>query len=250
MMEWANMQQALTYHAHDGRVADAPGNGVLPQSVLLAIKTDPVFAQLLGRKPSTDPHGGQDLGDGAHPTLGTRWSKPLGRAASDQALTDAERAACGAVAEDAEAEDMSNHKSVWLCGRPLHLSTISADDAWECRLPVGEGGRAPRGPRLGVSIVQVHSVWWVGVTAWARVIWFKNTGKVQPTTEWCLYQPCLTRPTLAPASWLLRRAHLVQHGTALLLNKYFIKYIVAVGSPLSQDGSPLSQDGQIGRAHV
>lgn len=128
---------------------------------------------------------------------------------------------CGA----GPADGVTNHTFVRLGGQPQHLRTISAGDAWECAPPPSWGDRSPpRGPRPGVAIVVVHSVFRVRAAVWVRVAWYKDSGAVQPTTTCPIYQGWNSkRATLVPSECLVRRAHLVQLGTCLLLNKYFIK---------------------------
>ena len=181
MMEWANIQQALTYLARDDCAADASRH-LLPARVRKAIQTDPVFAQLLGFKLSSNPHGGQDDAQLAQ----ARWSIP--RAEEEKgpwALTEKERTECGA----GPADGVTNHTFVRLGGQPQHLRTISAGDAWECAPPPSWGDRSPpRGPRPGVAIVVVHSVFRVRAAVWVRVAWYKDSGAVQPTTTCPIYQ--------------------------------------------------------------
>ena len=214
MMEWANIQQALTYLARDDCAADAFRRDLLPARVREAIRSDP------GCKLSSNPHGGQDFGEDAQLPQ-ARWSKPRAEEEGPWTLTETERTECGA----GPAEGITSHTFVRLGGRPQHLGMISAGDAWECAPPPSWGDLAPpRGPRPGVAIVVVHSVFRVRAATWVRVTWHKDTRAVQPTTGCPIYKGWNSkRATLVPYECLVRRAHLVQFGTFLLLNKYFIK---------------------------
>ena len=53
MMDWANIRQALALLARG--VGEDEHNQIL-DAILQLIRTDPVFAQLLARRPSSDPY--------------------------------------------------------------------------------------------------------------------------------------------------------------------------------------------------
>jgi hypothetical protein len=218
IIDWANVKQAMHYLARGGELNPALAH-LVPDNVLEALHTDPVFDQLLERVPTSDLHGGHDAGGGRGSDKPT-WTGLL----QGLRLCAAEAALCVVATRKATA-----YMKVTLPGRPAHLTIVRAGDVWEVwedRLP-STTNRAPRGPRPGVSLVRVHSVWAIGQDVWTRVEWYRTTGAVQLTTQCRIFTgPQAAVPgcdSLLPLDCLIRRAHILQHGPLLLHNKYFIK---------------------------
>ena len=211
MMEWANMRQALTLLAlsAQGHFTGEQSRRI-PAEVLALVQEDPVFAQLLERVASTDPHGGR-AGDA--PRTHT-FTKPQGK---KRKLNSPERAIIG--------WRKSKRLKVQFFdkGTLPDLGTIKVHEVWECRLPA-DMPRPPRGPRAGHALVQVQGMALAHDALWVQVRWYKVTTAQQTTTQCAAVtgpSDHSTWPTLLPLHLLVRRAHLVQHATVLLYNKYF-----------------------------
>ena len=149
-MEWANIRQALALLARG--VGEDEHNQIL-DAILQLIRTDPVFAQLLARRPSSDPY------EDRHRTRGRQavvWRDP--RNDQNSPLSSEERLLCGEGdrGDVGAANPVHAYRSVELRHREQHVSQISVDDVWECRYPATMS-RAPRDPHVGMSIGRVCS---------------------------------------------------------------------------------------------
>lgn len=119
MMEWANMRQALTLLAQGQFSAEQSHR--IPGEVLALVQKDPVFAQLLERVASTDPHGGR-AGDAPHTH---KFAKPQG---AKRKFSSPERAIVGSRKKKKTVQFYDK-------GTLPDLGAIKACEVWECRLP-------------------------------------------------------------------------------------------------------------------
>ena len=80
------------------------------------------------------------------------------------------------------------------------------------------------GPRQGFAIVLITHIFVVGGIPWVRVNWLgRSRNKPQELTGCHTYELRPSRTTVLRASTLHRGVHVLQHGTQLLLNRFFIK---------------------------
>jgi hypothetical protein len=119
------MQQALNFLAA-GDISSEQAR-LIPDDVLAHIRRDTVFAQLLERVASTDPHGGR-AGDAPRAHNLTRKHYKTRR------LSSPERAITSSV--------NTNKVRCYNKGIFPELGTITAQEVWECRLPARRRGAA------------------------------------------------------------------------------------------------------------
>jgi hypothetical protein len=227
MMMWANIKQAAVYLARGGK----PTNDLITDQVWEHMQSDPVFAQLLDRTTTTDPHGSAETADlsdavtvvGEQQSQGyNEWKLKWGKKDKRSTPLSAHDRKQLCAAADADS-DIRYFQGVTTVNGSHHSAKVSVNDAWEVSLSAAQG---PKGPRAGIGIAQVQHVMSYHGQAFVNVRWLgKATAQPQQLTGCHAYQLKVSDKytTILPINMLHRRTHLVQHGLSLLLNKYFIK---------------------------
>ena len=219
MMEWENMKQALHFLANGGD----PAAALVPDHILKLLREDPVFQKLLGRAPASNPHGGRE-------TDRTRSHVTWIGSPIDGTVTTSEQAWILPTHLASARMELQVHEfsGVEIPSRPDHLAKICKGDAWECVSSAGSTAdlQMPSGPRRGVGIAVVDSIIRDEKDQpWVRVVWFGKKGGLQTTVQCQPYEEKTSAryTRILPVTSLQRRAHFVQHGVHLLLNRFFIK---------------------------
>jgi hypothetical protein len=216
MMEWENIKQALQFLANGGD----PDVDLIPSQILRALREDPVLHKLLERAQASSPHDVPNTVP-THRHENVKW---IGTAAL-VTLAPAERTLVYSMQQKSR-KQVEEFDGVHISTRAEHVARIHKGDVWECRSKAAQPLTMPAGPRASTGLIMVQSIFRDQFAqAWVRVQWYGKKGTLQPSVQCQPYEhkSAPRYPLIVPVVCLHRRAHLVQHGVHLLLNRYFIK---------------------------